>query len=214
MSKHPTIEGRELTDAYTSGYVREHYMPKDEALKRINAKTSQLDEARARMLEVEQQLGTLRGASDTLAELRGELRRRDDLDAFRRAGLADPEGAVDDGLVDLFRYAHGKSIDPEVEVDDPDAAFRSWLTDPEGAATHPALGYHLRREAAPMAKTPTPAPAPAPAPRPAPTGNAGTVASDPGRLTPQALRDYVRSPAYRALPRERQAEILAQFEGR
>ncbi len=214
MSKHPTVEGRELSDAFTSSYVREHYMPKDEALKRINAKTSQLDEARARMLEVEQQLGTLRGASDTLAELRGELRRRDDLDAFRRAGLADPEGAVDDGLVDLFRYAHGKSIDPEVEVDDPDAAFRSWLTDPEGAATHPALGYHLRREAAPMAKTPTPAPAPAPAPRPAPTGNAGTVASDPGRLTPQALRDYVRSPAYRALPRERQAEILAQFEGR
>jgi hypothetical protein len=27
MSKHPTVEGRELTDAFTSGYVREHYMP-------------------------------------------------------------------------------------------------------------------------------------------------------------------------------------------
>jgi hypothetical protein len=212
MSKHPTIEGREITDAFTSGYVREHYMPKEEALKRINAKSAQLDETRARMLEIEQQLGTLRGASETLDELRGELRRRDDLDAFRRAGLADPEGAVDDGLVDLFRYAHGKSLDPEVEVEDPDQAFRSWLTDPEGAATHPALGHHLRREAAPMPKTS--APAPAPAPRPAPTGNAGTVSSDPGRMTPQALREYVRSPAYRSLPRERQAEILAQFEGR
>lgn len=210
MSKHPTIEGREITDAYTSGYVREHYMPKDEALKRINAKSAQLDEARARMLEIEQELGTLRGASETLAELRGELRRRDDLDAFRRAGLADAEGAVDDGLVDLFRYAHEKSIG-DAEVEDKDAAFRSWLADPEGAATHPALGYHLRREE-PM-PTP-PAPAPAPAARPAPTGNAGTVSSDPGRMTPQALRDYVRSPAYRTLPRERQAEILAQFEGR
>ena len=62
MSKHPTYEGREISDALTMGYVREHFVPKDEHLKRINAKTAQLDEARSRMMEIEQQLGELRGA--------------------------------------------------------------------------------------------------------------------------------------------------------
>lgn len=211
MSKHPTYEGREISDALTMGYVREHFVPKDEHLKRINAKTAQLDEARSRMMEIEQQLGELRGASDSLAELRGELRRRDDLDAFRRAGLGNSDGDIDEGLIDLFRYAHGKSIGEEDEIDDRDQHFRDWLNDPEGAATHPALGHHLRKtEAAPMA-APKPKPAPTRAP---PTGNAGTIASDPGNMTPQQLREYTNSAAYRSLPKDRKLEILAQFSGR
>lgn len=217
MNKHPTADGRELTGALTLEYVREHFMPKDEALKRIAAKETKLQAANEQMLSMQQQLAEAQSATSQVEELRATLRQRDDLDAFRKAGLAKDDGTYDEGIVDLFRYAYGKHVDSLEEADRPtdrDAGFREWMTAEDGARSHAALGHHLKAAApaepppkeSPMHRKPPGRPA-----TPPPTGNAGTVAQQPGKMNAEQLRAYFNSAEYRSMPAEQKQQVIAQY---
>lgn len=141
--------------------------------------------------------------------------------AYTMAGVAD-DAVIRRG----FEIFHREATSALPEGERPTLA--EWITS-EAARSHPMLSTHYaeaspsgtpsgsEEEASPTTAAPPAAPAQGvtPAPSGPPSGDEGAV-SPPAkaeRLTPEALRDYLRSDAYRALPAEKQREEFARLKG-
>lgn len=235
-NQHPVIDGKTIEDAYTAAWVdayfvpretvRADYVPKDEHVRRLEAKDAAIarakesaDAAKTALLEAQ---GTSRQAQEAaaeLAKLKQEITQRDDADALRIAGIVTEANEVDAGRAELLRFAfdkHVAGLDEDKRPADPVQGFRDWLKDPGGAKAHPHVGHWVNPGQAATAPVIPPGTSPVVKPAAPPNPNVGAVTPPTGgKMTPAQLQAFFASPAYLGLPpAEQQAkykELSAQL---
>jgi hypothetical protein len=190
-----TIDGAMSQEAH-----RERLKAKDEAAKLLEAEVARLRTDAA-------EVGTLRSERDRLSSELGALRESGAIEsAFGAAGVPS-DAAVRDG----FRVLHAAAM---AGLDEGErVTLAEWVAS-DAARAHPLLAGHYAAPPAAAGNTSSAPPAGA-APR-APglsSGRAGAAEPPAAQRPPTAtaLREYLRSPAYRALPIPQQKQELARL---
>ena len=178
------------------------YVPQDELVRRLKAKDDALSELKTQARELAglreraAEAETLRAE---LLEIRGATEREA---AYTTHGVV-PDAKIRDRLARVYRA--------EAEGVEGAPSFADWLASEDTRALF--AGAYARPAAAPAKSTPPP-PAPVTAAKPAARTELGAVTETPARVghTPETLRAYLASPAYRALPPEERARERARLQ--
>lgn len=179
------------------------YVPQDELVRRLKAKDDALSELKTQARE----LAGLRERAAEAEALRAELleiRGASERDAAYTAHGVVADAKIRDRLARVYRA--------EAEGVEGAPSFSDWLASEDTRALF--AGAYTRSTAAAPAKSTPPPPAPVTAAKPAARTELGAVTETPARVghTPETLRAYLASPAYRALPPEERARERARLQ--
>lgn len=192
---------------------------------RLNAKQTQIDEITGKLTAAEAAAQAAPATAAELAKARAELAQvREDMplvqrgyDARALAALRAVHSVETAALDEGKRPAFAAWLEGDGKDNPLVSAYASRLAAPAQSAAAPVPATAAPPAPAPVAAPPAQAAPPAPAalPNQLPAVSAGAVTPPPasGRMTPEQVQAYLRSPAYLALkPADKQAKI-AELRG-
>lgn len=192
-------------------------MTKEAHLERLKAKDEENKAVKAQLSEAQGKVSSAEAIKAEHAQYKAELAKRDQ-QAERATAFQSVQ--IPDAVRSGFEIVYASEM---AGVDAP-VPFAEWLTKEE-TKSNPMLSVHYGKPttATTTTQTTTAATVTTPKTKPAMGGltntdaNAGDPPVKPGIQTPQELQDYLRSPAYRSLPKDQREQTLAtlkaQFPG-